>query len=262
MRHFVRPTVVLLVLCGLTAFARAHFNMLLPASASVKRGEEVVIHYQWGHPFEHQLFDAPAPEQLIVIAPDGKKTDLTKKLRKVDAAAAKGKKVAAHKLSFTPRAFGDFLFVLRTPPIWMEEEKVFLQDTVKAIVHVQTQEGWDGSAGAAFELMPLTRPYGLSPGMVFQAQVVNARKPVAGTLVEIERYNVVAPTALPADEQMTRSAKTDPNGVVTCTLTEAGWWCLTARRSGGTRERDKKEYPVWQRTTLWVFVDEKITAGK
>ena len=63
---------------------------------------------------------------------------------------------------------------------------------------------------------------------------------------------------MPADEHITRTAKTDPNGVVTCTLTEPGWWCITAQRDGGKKERDGKSYPVKQRATMWVFVDEKM----
>ena len=30
-------------------------------TARVKKGEAVTVLYQWGHPFEHQLFDAPSP---------------------------------------------------------------------------------------------------------------------------------------------------------------------------------------------------------
>jgi cobalt/nickel transport protein len=258
MRLAVRSIVALISLLWLGTAVDAHFNMLLPASASVKRGEEVTILYQWGHPFEHQLFDAQLPQSLAVIAPDGKKTDLTRKLKKIELPTAKGKKIVAYRLAFTPGQFGDFLVVLQTPPIWMEEEKVFFQDTVKTVLHVQTQEGWDGSGGAAFEIMPLTRPYGLQPGMVFQAQTVAGGKAVPGTLIETERYNAEPPKALPADEQMTRAAKTDPNGVVTCTLTDSGWWCLTARRDGGTRKKGDTGYPLWQRSTFWVYVDKKL----
>jgi cobalt/nickel transport protein len=236
--------------------AKGHFTMLLPQAASVKRGEAVTILYQWGHPFEHQLFDAPAPEGMYVVAPDGKKTDLVKTLEKTAVPGSDGKKVNAYRLRFKPEQRGDYLFVLTTPPIWMEEEKEFYQDTVKVIVHVQAQKGWD-AAGPGWELVPLTRPYGLQPGMVFQAQLVSAGKPLAGSLIEIERYNAVAPKELPAEEQITRACKTDPNGVVTCTLTEPGWWCLTAQRDAGQRDYQGKSYPVRQRTTLWVYVDEK-----
>src|SRR5205085_8889242 len=101
------------------------------------------------------------------------------------------------------------------------------------VLHVQAQKGWD-AGGDGFQLLPLTRPYGLAPGTAFQARASFADKPVAGALVEIERYNAARPAKLPADEHITRATKTDPNGVVTCTLLEPGWWCITAARDGGT----------------------------
>jgi cobalt/nickel transport protein len=238
--------------------ADAHFNMLLPDKASVKKGEPVTFTYQWGHPFEHQLFDAPAPGKLTVLTPDGKATDLTKSLEKTAVAAAEGKKVTAYQLRFTPDQRGDFVFVLQTPPIWMEADEEFFEDTVTVVLHVQAQKGWDAAAADTVQLVPLTRPYGLQAGMTFQARVVGPESSgkAAGALVEVERYNPAPPKELPPDEQITRAVKTDPNGVATCTLTEPGWWSVTAYRDGGTREREGKKYPVRQRATLWVFVDE------
>jgi hypothetical protein len=103
--------------------------------------------------------------------------------------------------------------------------------------------------------------------MVFQAQLrgreverVAPFTPQPDALVEVERYNPTAPAELPADEQITRTAKTGPLGVVTTSLPEAGWWCLTASRRAGRREHEGKMYPVRQRTTFWVFVDERPTA--
>jgi cobalt/nickel transport protein len=232
--------------------------MLLPQAASVKKGQAVTVVCLWGHPFEHQLFDASPPRSLLVIAPDGKKSDLTKALQAVAVAAEGKKKVSAYKLRFTPKERGDFVFILNTDPVWMEAEKVFFQDTVRVVLHVEDQDGWDQSAGQAFELVPLTRPYGLLAGMVFQAQALAAAKPLPGTLVEIERYNPTPPRELPPDEHITRTAKTDPNGVVTYTLPEAGWWALTAQRPGGKKNHKGKAYPVRRRTTLWVYVDAKV----
>jgi cobalt/nickel transport protein len=234
--------------------AWAHFNMLFPESASVKRGEQVLFVYQWGHPFEHELFNAPAPQSLAMLSPDGKRTDLVKTLEQI----AEPTPATRYQFRFKPEQRGDFVFVLTTPPIWMKEDEEFLQDTVKVVLHVQAQKGWDASAGQAFEMVPLTRPYGLQPGMAFQAQALLEGKPLGGALVEIERYNRARPAALPPDEQITRTAKTDPGGVVTCTLTEPGWWCITAHRDGGVKEHEGKSYPVRQRSTLWVFVDEKV----
>jgi len=256
-------TALALALTGVAVSpAAAHFNMLLPQTPSAKRGEAVTVVYQWGHPFEHQLFNAPAPAKLTALSPGGTRTDLSRALEKFNQQTADRKEVTAYRLRFTPRERGDYIFVLATPPIWMEEDQEFLQDTVKVVLHVQAQRGWDQAAGQGFEMAPLTRPYGLQPGLVFQTQVLGDGKPAAGTLVEIEHYHPEAPSELPPDEHMTRTAKTDPGGVVTCTLTEAGWWCLTACRDGGRREHQGKTYPVRQRTTLWVFVDDQVASKR
>jgi cobalt/nickel transport protein len=268
-------------LCGLILMgllvpaAGAHYNMLLPEKASARKGETVAVAYQWGHPFEHELFDAPAPEKFIVVAPDGKSTDLGKALEKRSVGEG-DKKVTVYRGSFTPQQRGDYLLVLQTPPIWMQEDQEFLQDSVTTVLHVQEQKGWDQvAADLPLQLVPLTRPYGLQPGLVFQAQAqelgtADKNNPLAdrlhiamtASLVEIEHYNPTPPKELPPDEQITRTAKTDRNGVVTCTLTDPGWWCLTAQRDGGKKERDGKSYPVRQRGTFWVFVDDKPGAKR
>ncbi|MBY0522622.1 MAG: DUF4198 domain-containing protein [Gemmataceae bacterium] len=283
----IRSVLALTVVSLFAASASAHYNMLLPDKHSVAKGDSVTFTYQWGHPYEHQLFDAPAPDSIIVVAPDGKATTYPGKFAQPVKLPSGDKKVTAYRFSFKPDQRGDYLVVLKTPPIWMEEEKEFYQDVVKTIVHVQAQKNWDALAlgGKEFEFLPLTRPYGLLPGMVFQAQVrepeaeegrikdlpgPNVRDMVAemqrqrppGALVEIERYNPAAPKELPLDEFITRTVRADPNGVATTTLTEAGWWCLTAARDGGQVQRDGKMVPLKKRTTLWVYVDEKAGSSK
>jgi uncharacterized GH25 family protein len=247
----------MLSLAVLAGPAGAHYSMLLPAAASGKKGEAITLTYQWGHPFEHQLFDAPSPLSLTVRAPDGKQTDLTAALEKTTVGES-DKKATAYRLRFTPAERGDYVFLLQTPPIWMEDEKEFWQDTVKVVLHVQAQKGWY-RAEREGEWMPLTRPYGLPPGVAFQALLYPEGKlQFACLLVEIERYNRTPPAKLPPDEQITRTALTASNGVVTATLTDPGWWCLTAtvKEGGDRKQRDGKEYPVRQRSTLWVYVDE------
>jgi hypothetical protein len=114
---------------GFTGATPAHYNMLLPASPSTKKGEPVMLVYQWGHPFEHQLFDAPKPQSLVVFTPDGKKIDLAKSLELGSETTADKKKVAIYQLKFTPEVRGDYVFLLQTPPIWMEEDQEFFHDT-------------------------------------------------------------------------------------------------------------------------------------
>ena len=255
MRRITRIAGMITLLFLSFSSVQAHYNMLLPQAASVKKDDVVTIVYQWGHPFEHQLFDAPAPQVVVVLAPDGKKTELSKTLEKISLDGAEKKKVGAFRFRFTPEQRGDYLVLLNTPPIWMEEEQEFFQDTVKVVLHVQAQRGWDTSIGQGLEMLPLTRPYGLQPGMVFQVQALFDGKALPGALVEVEPYHPAPPKELPADEQMTRTVKTDPNGVATCSLTEPGWWCLTVQRDGGKKEHNGKPAPVKQRSTLWVFVD-------
>jgi cobalt/nickel transport protein len=229
--------------------------MLLPESTSASRDKPLSLVYRWGHPFEHELFDAPKPEHLLVRTPDGKQADLTKQFERVTVPGAEGKQVTAYRLSYTPLQRGDHVFLLTTPPVWMKSEQEFWQDSIKVVVHVLTQNGWDAAVGEGFELVPLTRPYGLRAGMVFQAQALLGGKPVPGVMAEVERYNQTPPKELPPDEHITRRVKADPNGVLTCTLTDPGWWCVTVSREAGQRQHDGKNYPLRQRATFWVHVD-------
>src|SRR5260370_29812900 len=92
------PLLALALLCLLKDPAAAHFNMLLLDKASVKKGDEATLTYQWGHPYEHQLFEAPKPDNVFVLAPDGKKADLTKNLTKVDLTNDDNKAVSGYRV--------------------------------------------------------------------------------------------------------------------------------------------------------------------
>jgi cobalt/nickel transport protein len=254
--------------------ASAHYHILLPDIASVERETRVKLTLQFGHPFEHQMFATQSPKSVTVVAPDGQRVDLSAKLERHVLPDAEGKLIPGFSLAFTPTQRGDHVVFVHCEPVWMGAEKEFLEDTVKVILHVQTQNGWDATASGGMELIPLTRPYGLRAGTVFQVTVRgkpdidraprnivpklpgSEYQPLAGTLVEVERYNSAPPKTLPADEFITRTVKTDPNGVATVTLPEPGWWAITAIRDGGARMHDGKAYPVKFRSTLWVPVDE------
>src|SRR5436190_1573469 len=130
MKTRIGLALALILLAFLAAPGQAHYHMLLPQSASTRPGKAVTLHFQWGHPFEHQLFDATAPRRLFVIAPNGKKTDLTKKLEAVPLLNGQ-KKPQVLRLRFTPNQRGDHVFVLTCVPAFMHAEKQFLEDTVK-----------------------------------------------------------------------------------------------------------------------------------
>jgi uncharacterized GH25 family protein len=252
----LRPGLLAVILIAARpGMVNAHYHMLLPDKPSNKTGEVVTLTYQFGHPFEHQFFDTQAPEQIFVLTPDGTKIDLSKKIEKVVVDGVDGKKVTAYRAAFTPEKRGDHIVMALSPPVKVEGEKFPLQDLVKVVVHVQTQNGWDRRAGLPKfpEPCPLTRPYGLKGGMAFRAEFAEpgegGGRPCADLLVEVERYSPIPPKELPPDEFITGSARTDRIGTATVTLTEPGWWAVTSNR-------DKDG--IRQRGTLWVFVDDKV----
>jgi len=261
----MKPTFVV-ALFGLAVAvpAQAHYHILLPDRQSVKVGDKVTLTYVFGHPFEHELFQTEKPEKATVFGQDGKATDVLANLKKTDTIGHDDKKVDVYQLVFQPDARGDYSIVFEAPPVWMADEKHFLRDTARVTIHVEAQKGWDARSAKAtqFAIAPLTRPYALRPGTVFQAAV----QPADGVshLVEVERFNPQPPPALPPDEFITTAVKTDPNGTATCTLPDPGWWALTAIRrypaeaKTPTRERDGKAYPVIERATLWVLVEERV----
>src|SRR5262249_5555150 len=205
MLNRIPKTFAIVLLLVAADVSRGHFSILLPSVAVVKRGENFTLEYQWGHPFEHELFDAPRPDAVMVNAPLPAPRFLTSNLREGSVNIGT-KKARVYRLDCTAERRQDYVFVAQSPPIWTEADQLFYQDTVKVIVHVPGGKGWDEPfvEKLEFELVPLTRPYGLEPGMVFQARVHREQGPLANCLVEIEHYNSKTPEKLPPDEQITR----------------------------------------------------------
>ena len=261
-----RIWIAMLVQMACVSASSAHYNMLFPDKPWANKGEKVAFTYQFGHPFEHELFDAPKPLAVNVILPDGK-TQAVNKLTKVSLKGIDGKNVAGYSFTYEPQIRGDHTFILQTPPIWMEESKDFVQDSVKVVLHVQTQKNWDAGLPLEFSdqinlITPVTRPYGLYPGMIFQAHVGRITKGGSsnrGRQVEVERYHSQPVKNPPPDELITFKTKTDPNGVFTFAFPEPGWWSMTA----AFQEKDRqykgggKKGPLRDRATLWVFVNDK-----
>ena len=237
----------------------AHYNMLLPNKPWADKGEKVTLTYQFGHPFEHELSDAPKPVALVVITPKGMTEilDIEKVLTPIKKDGADGKKVTAWQFDYTPTERGDYTFMLKTAKIKHDEDKSY-EDIVKVVLHVQTQNGWETTLrpfSEGIDIRPYTRPYGILPGMVFKGRII--RLPfknefkvedlqfVNGLPVEIEKYNPKPMKNLPPDELITFKTRADPQGFFVTTLPDSGWWGITALTHQS------------QRATLWVHVDEK-----
>src|SRR5262245_18313533 len=111
MAHPFRSVVGILFVGLLAPPTCGDFHLQLPQSASAKKGDPVTFTYRFGHPFEHQIFDAPLPASVLVIAPDGKQTDVSKTLEKIKVPGEK-KEVTAYRFQFKPEERGDYTVVL------------------------------------------------------------------------------------------------------------------------------------------------------
>lgn len=91
-----KPFCLALLVCLLRiGTSWGHYHLLLPDQFAVKKGETVRLTFLFGHPFEHQLFDAGKPHKLIVLAPDGTRSELLSKLEPISVPGADDKKVKA-----------------------------------------------------------------------------------------------------------------------------------------------------------------------
>src|SRR5476651_2380482 len=101
---------VVLIVCATTSVA--HYNMLIPDKAWANKGDKVTFTYQFGHPFEHELFAAPDPIAAVVILPDGK-TQKIDKLTKIALKGADGKKATGYNFVYVPEMRGDHTVILQ-----------------------------------------------------------------------------------------------------------------------------------------------------
>jgi len=78
------------------------------------------------------------------------------------------------------------------------------------------------------EIIPLSKPFGLYAGNVFQGIVKLDQKPVPYAEVEVEYYNEDGKAKAPTDYMVTQTVKADKNGVFTYAVPKAGWWGFAA----------------------------------
>lgn len=261
----LRFAVSALTLALLTSLCDAHYNMLLPSKPWAEKGEKITFTYQFGHPYEHELENAPKPLAIRVFKPGGMtdELDLGTALTAIKIDGGEGKKVVAWQFDYTPSERGDFTFALKTPIIKHGDE-VEIEDIVRVVLHVQTQNGWVSprrSFPSGVDIWPYTRPYGLLPGMVFKGRAIrlpfknefdmDILNSLNGLVVEVEKYNPTPPKNLPPERLITFKTKTDPHGFFVTSLPESGWWGITALMEQGGKTK------TIHRATHWVHVHEK-----
>jgi len=239
----------------ISSAAYAHFQMIIPSDEMVSQGEsrEVSLDVRFTHPFEGHGMNMERPSQFGVLV-GGKKIDLLNTLKEVKVKDRSGKNFTAFTGKYKIERPGDHIFYVEPKPYWEPEEETFIVHYTKVVVNsLGMEEGWDEEVGLKTEIVPLTRPYGLWAGNVFQGIVKLNGKPVPYAVVEVEYFNDEAKIKAPADPMITQVIKADANGVFTYAMPKAGWWGFAALNTDeNTMKHDGKDYPVEIGAVLWV----------
>ena len=224
--------------------------------------EEIDILISMMKPFQHEGLSMDMPQLFAVLHYDkntpekdgyliGERKDLLGDIEQIMYLNQKawGANVALPKP-------GLYQFIIESRPWWDEENKRFIQHLVKTVLPVYgVERGWDQFAGQVFEILPLTRPFGLSSPNMFTGQALLQGVPIKNTIVTMNRINIediTAPT--PWHEEMI--AKTDNDGKFSFIVNAPGWWCCTAKIAGDPlKGPDGNPAPRELGASFWFYVD-------
>jgi cobalt/nickel transport protein len=232
------------------SLAWAHFGMIIPSDDIVSKNDkkEITLQVKFIHPFEGDYMNMDMPKAFGVRAGE-EETDLLNSLKKKDANG-----FSTWEASYRIKRPGDYIFFVEPAPYWEPAEESFIVHYTKVIVNaLGLEEGWDTELGLKTEIVPLTRPYGLWSGNVFQGVVKVDGKPMPYAEVEVEYYNADGKLKAPAESYITQVIKADKNGVFTYAMPKAGWWGFAALNTADyTMKHNGKDYPVEIGAVLWV----------
>ncbi len=235
--------------------AAAHFQMIIPSDDMVSNPTErnLNLEVKFWHPFEGHGMPMGKPVRFGMRM-GGENTDLLNGLKSHQFNDIENKAHAGYKLNYSLKKPGDHIFYVEPQPFWEASEETFIVHYTKVVVNgYGMEQGWDDEVGLKAEIMPLTRPYGLYTGNVFQGMVKVQGEPVPYTEVEVEYYNEKGTLKAPADPMITQVIKTDGNGVFTYAMPKAGWWGFAAlTEDEKTMQHEGREYPVEIGAVIWV----------
>jgi cobalt/nickel transport protein len=242
---------------GLTPSARAHFGMVIPSDTMVMAEDARAVNLilSFSHPFERVGMPLVKPKQMRVFV-GGEPQDLLPTLKEA--------KVLEHPAWATQYAIkrpGVYKFVMEPQPYWEPAEDCFIIHYTQAVVTAfGDDEGWDSELGLPTEIVPLTKPFGLYAGNLFQGVIKLGGRPVPYAEVEVEFFNEAAATAksAPTEYMITQTIKADGNGVFSYTVPGPGWWGFAALNTadytiahGGAEKAVELGAVIWVRFHPW-----------
>lgn len=244
----IREKVFILLVLSLLIVpsAYAHFGMVIPSDDIVAQGDsrQIAVKLMFAHPFEMHGMPLEKPAKFGVMTGE-EKTDLLGSLKEIQALGQK-----AWEASYTFKRPGVYSFYMEPKPYWEPAEDCYIIHYTKVIVPAfGLEEGWDAEVGLKTEIVPLSRPFGLYTGNVFQGVVKLDGKPVPDCEVEVEYFNQDKKVTAPDDVFITQVVKTDANGVFTYAAPKGGWWGFAALNTAEEKIKDKN---IELGAVLWV----------
>jgi cobalt/nickel transport protein len=245
----------LIFLLGLAGVGQAHFGVILPDKSMVMQGDNTNLEMilAFCHPAEQKGMPMAKPKKFAVQA--GKeKTDLLNTLQEIKVLDNQ-----AWKATYILKKPGVYAFYFDPAPYWEPaENKYIIHQTKTYVAAFGAEEGWDQEVGLKAEIVPLTRPFGLYAGNVFQGVVKFKGKPVANADVEVEYWNADKKVTPPNDYFIAQVVKTDKNGVFTFAVPRAGWWGFSALNTEkqAIPDQDGKKKDAEYGAVIWVQFTE------
>ena len=234
----------------LTGTAFAHYGMIIPSDSMVMQSDSRTINLKlsFSHPFERIGMELAKPKVFGVVA-NGYKQDLLEKLKKTQVMEH-----TAWKLDYKVKRPGVYMFYMEPTPYWEPAEDVFIIHYTKTVVTSFGDDmGWDEEIGLKTEIVPLSKPFGLYTGNVFQGIIKLDGKPVPYAEVEIEYYNEDGRSEAPADYMITQTIKADQNGVFIYAAPKAGWWGFAALNTADFKlKQNGEDKDVEIGAVIWV----------
>jgi cobalt/nickel transport protein len=254
MKYFKLAGAVIFIVFFSFELAFAHFGMAIPSDNMVMQQDArtVDITLSFSHPFEMIGMPLIKPESFFVYK-EGGTQDLTGKLLET--------KVMEHnawKTGYKIKRPGTYSFLMQPKAYWEPAEDCFIIHYTKTIVAAFGDDtGWDVELGVKTEIVPLSRPFGLYAGNIFQGIVKLNGNIVPFAQVEVEYYNREKKADAPSELMITQTIKADQNGVFSYAAPHSGWWGFAALNlSDKKMMHNNKEKDVELGAVLWVKFED------
>ena len=233
--------------------AFAHYGMIIPNDPMISQedGRSVNLTMSFSHPFEMDGMMLERPVSFGVTHA-GETTDLLGSLQDATVMDEQG-----YTLEYPLERPGTYVFAMEPQPYWEPAEDAFIIHFTKTYVTAYgDDEGWDTELGLKTEIVPLSKPFGLWEGNVFQGIVKLDGAAVPFAEVEVEFYNRDAGATAPDELMITQTVKADGNGLFTYAAPAAGWWGFAALNTADyTIPHEGEDKAVELGAVIWVHFE-------